>query len=109
MVSGGVPASLIADDFTADRSVGLTTSATKTSFAQFGATSASMGEHTANSFGDHSIPGLTIHTPIPSNAAQKVRTVSMPEPSFPAVLAVDFLGMIGLIVIFRRRITGNFN
>ena len=33
----------------------------------------------------------------------------MPEPSFPAVLAVDLLAVVGLIVVLRRRSAAMMN
>ena len=51
--------------------------------------------------GDHSISGMTIYTPSPLSSSQEFLRVSMPEPSFPAVLAVDLLGILGLIAVFR--------
>ena len=61
------------------------------------------------SIGGRAIAGMTIYTPNPLNASQEFLMVSMPEPSYPAVLAMDLLGILGLIVVFRRRITGIFN
>jgi hypothetical protein len=58
------------------------------------------------SIGGHAIEGLTIYTPNPLNASQEFLQVSMPEPSYPAILVVDLLAIVGLIVVFRRRLTG---
>jgi len=58
------------------------------------------------------LPNLTIYTPSAPNglaSSQEFLRVSMAEPSYPAVLAVDLLAVIGLMVIFRRRVTGLFN
>lgn len=63
-----------------------------------------------------SIASLTVYTPtndIPNGGGgsvpQEFLQVSMPEPSYPAVLAVDLLAIVGLMVALRRRITGIFN
>jgi len=56
-----------------------------------------------------SIASVTIYTPVPQSGAQEFLGVSMPEPSYPAVLAVDLLAVVGLIVVLRRRLTGIFN
>lgn len=61
------------------------------------------------SINGNSINGLTVYTPTPGGASQEFLQVSMPEPSYPAVLAVDLLAVLGLIVVLRRRITGIFN
>lgn len=55
------------------------------------------------------LPNLTIYTPQPLTASQEFLQVSMAEPSYPAVLAVDLLAVVGLIVVLRRRITGIMN
>jgi len=54
------------------------------------------------------ITGLTIYTPDPLTSSQEFLQVSMPEPTYPAVLALDLLAVVGLIVAFRRRIACNF-
>ena len=38
--------------------------------------------------------------------ASGLLVIRMPEPSYPATLAADLLGMAGLILVFRRRIAG---
>jgi hypothetical protein len=58
------------------------------------------------SIGGHAIEGLTIYTPDPKSAAQEFLSVQVDEPPYPAVLAMDLVGMAGLIVVFRRRLTG---
>jgi hypothetical protein len=60
----------------------------------------------AISVGGNPIEGLTIYTPSPLSAAQEFLTVQVDEPPYPAVLAVDVLALVGLIAIFRRRLTG---
>jgi hypothetical protein len=62
------------------------------------------------------LPSLTIYTPNNGpdkpyglTSSQEFLSVSMAEPSYPAVLAVDLLAVLGLMVAFRRRITGLFN
>lgn len=64
----------------------------------------------------HSISGLTVYTPTadsPNNGGssvpQEFLQVSMPEPSYPAVLALDLLAVAGLLVFFRRRRSGTIN
>jgi len=50
------------------------------------------------------IQGLTIYTPSPNKGqSQEFLGVSMPEPSYPAVLGLDLLAAVGLIAIFGRR------
>jgi hypothetical protein len=58
------------------------------------------------------LPSLTIYTPSAPNglnSSQEFLQVSMAEPSYPAILAVDLLAVVGLIVVLRRRITGIVN
>lgn len=55
------------------------------------------------------LPNVTIYTSTPQNgsgSSQEFLRVSMAEPSYPAVLAVDLLAVVGLMVVLRRRITG---
>jgi hypothetical protein len=40
---------------------------------------------------------------------QEFLTVSMAEPSYPAILGFDLLAVVGLLVAFRRRISGIIN
>jgi len=50
------------------------------------------------------ISSLTAYTPTPNaGVAQEFLQVSMPEPSYPALLAIDFLAVLGLIAFLRRR------
>jgi hypothetical protein len=68
------------------------------------------GVVTANSLS--MLPSLTIYTPSAPNglnSSQEFLLVSMAEPSYPVVLAIDLLAVVGLMVVLRRRITGIFN
>jgi hypothetical protein len=57
-----------------------------------------------------SIAGLNIYTPSPNQSvSQEFLQVSMPEPSYPAVLALDLLAVAGLMFFFRRRTSGKIN
>ena len=49
------------------------------------------------------IPNLTIYTPDPAGASQEFLRVSMPEPSFIATLGIDLLGIVGFVVLLRRK------
>jgi hypothetical protein len=71
-----------------------------------GATKAGVVTLSDISIGGRAIEGMSIYTPNPKSAAQEFLMVSMPEPSYPVVLAMDLLAMVGLIVVFRRRLTG---
>jgi len=62
--------------------------------------------------GGKAIASLTIYTPTAPkglDSSQEFLQVSMPEPSYPAILGLDLLAAIGLMVAFRRRISGMFN
>lgn len=64
--------------------------------------------------GGLSIASLTIYTPNPLSASQEFLTVtmapaSMPEPSYPAVLGIDLMAVVGLILFFRRRSASMLN
>jgi hypothetical protein len=59
--------------------------------------------------GGQAIESLTIYTPNPLAASQEFLTVRMPEPSYPATLAVDLTAVVGLILFFRRRPAGVVN
>ncbi len=64
--------------------------------------------------GGQAIASLTIYTPNPLGVSQEFLSVtmappSMPEPSYPAVLAIDLMGVVGLILLFRRRLAGTSN
>jgi hypothetical protein len=74
-----------------------------------GATTGGVTDLSKISIGGQSIESLTVYTANPASASQEFLMVSMPEPSYPAVLAVDLLAVIGLIAVFRRRLTGIFN
>ncbi|MBZ5625335.1 MAG: hypothetical protein LAQ69_42540 [Acidobacteriia bacterium] len=77
-----------------------------------GATTAGVVDLSKISINGQSINGLTIYTPSGPNglnSSQEFLQVSMPEPSYPAVLAVDLLAVVGLMVVLRRRITGIFS
>jgi hypothetical protein len=58
------------------------------------------------SIGGHSIEGMSIFSPNPAASSQEFLMVAMPEPSYPVILGVDLLAMVGLIVVLRRRFTG---
>jgi len=55
------------------------------------------------------VPQLTIYTAVGSPNSQEFLGVSMPEPSYPAILALDLLAVAGLLVFFRRRRCGIVN
>jgi hypothetical protein len=61
------------------------------------------------SINGQSINSLTVYTSNPLGASQEFLRVSMPEPSYPAVLAVDLLAVLGLIVVLRKRAVGAAN
>jgi hypothetical protein len=61
------------------------------------------------SINGQSISSLIVYTPAPVTASQEFLQISMAEPSYPAVLALDLLAVAGLIVAFRRRISGLLN
>jgi hypothetical protein len=67
------------------------------------ATSGGVTDLTHISINGQSIAGLTIYTPDPKNTSQEFLRVSMPEPSYPTVLAIDLLAVVGLVVALRRR------
>lgn len=50
-----------------------------------------------------SIPDLVVYTPNPLTASQEFLGIAMPEPGYPAILALDLLAAAGLIFAFRRR------
>jgi hypothetical protein len=54
------------------------------------------------------ITGLTIYAPSPLSASQEFLKVqvSMPEPSYPAILIIDLMAVAGLALVFRKRIPG---
>lgn len=74
-----------------------------------GATTGGTVDLTKISIGGHSINGATIYTSTPLDKSQEFILVSMPEPAYPAVLALDLLAVVGLIVVFRRRLNGIFS
>lgn len=51
-----------------------------------------------------SLDSLTVYTASPASQSQEFLQVTMPEPSYPAVLALDLLAVVGLIVAFRGRL-----
>jgi len=63
------------------------------------------------------VPDLVVYTPDPKSASQEflgIQTTngnSLPtaEPSYPVILAVDLLAVVGLIVVLRKRLVGVFN
>lgn len=57
----------------------------------------------AISIDGNAIEGLTIYTPSPLSASQEFLHVSMSESPYPAVLGLDLLGVVGLILVFKRR------
>jgi hypothetical protein len=48
---------------------------------------------------------VNVYTPTPLTASQEFLTVSTPEPSAPALLAVYLLGLLSVVLVFRRRIS----
>jgi len=59
--------------------------------------------------GGGTIPQLTIYTAVGSPNSQEFLGVSMSEPSYPAILALDLLAVAGLLLFFRRRRSGVIN
>jgi hypothetical protein len=55
------------------------------------------------------LPQLTIYTAVGTPDSQEFLGITMAEPSYPAVLALDLLAVAGLILAFRRRIAGMVN
>jgi hypothetical protein len=54
--------------------------------------------------------GLGVYTPDPNkSSSQEFLLVSMPEPGYPVLLAIDLAILAGLMFILRRRIVGIFN
>jgi hypothetical protein len=63
--------------------------------------------------GGFPLESLSIYTPNPTGASQEFLGVvidppAAAEPAYPAVLTLDLLAVVGLIVLFRRRLTGMF-
>jgi len=63
------------------------------------------------------VPDLTVYTPDPTNSSQEFigiqtsngNVIGAAEPTYPAILALDLLAVVGLIVAFRKRLVGIFN
>ena len=75
---------------------------------------------TTSNFADVMNASVTIYSWVPGSVPtcpggncppppQEFLRVSMPEPSYPALLAVNLLAVVGLVVVLRRRKTGIFN
>jgi len=57
----------------------------------------------ANNLTPSSYANVTIYSPTPLTASQEYIVVSMPEPSSPALLALDLVGVMGLAFLLKRR------
>ncbi|HZR63554.1 MAG TPA: hypothetical protein VFA85_00305 [Terriglobales bacterium] len=53
--------------------------------------------------------GVTPETPQQPGRPQEFLAVSMPEPNLPSLLALDLLGVVGLILFLRRRFGSSAN